>query len=175
MSQQEEAPGLTLGMGLILWVAAILAITGFIVIGSLLKLAPLYAGFLFVWYWTAVDKASFTLAPATVVGGLCGVATSGLLQYAGLHWGAPGALAVVGLIAVALLVQIMNWLPIAINSAYMLFLTVTAAPLLQGGEDFRSVVLALLVGCAYFCALTFAGMRLAAALRPGPVVPEAGS
>lgn len=78
-----------------------------------------------------------------------------------------GALAVLGLIAVALLVHIMNWLPIAINAAYMLFLTVTTAPLLQGGEDFPSVVMAVLVGCAYFGALAFAAARFA----PKPAAP----
>ena len=174
MTQDDAAPGLPLGMGLILWAAVIAAVVGFVAIGHFLHLVPLYAGFLFAWYWSSVDKVSFALAPASVIGAVGGVATAGLLQYAVVHWGIGGALAVLGLIALALLVQIMNWLPIAINPAYMLFLTVTCAPLLQAGEDFRAVMLTLLVGCAYFCGLTFIGLRVFALIRRAPavVVPD---
>jgi hypothetical protein len=170
MTTQQDAPALTLGAGLALWAAVVAAVAGFVVIGSLLKLAPLYAGFLFAWYWASMDKVAFQLAPATVIGAACGIATAGLAQYAALHWGLAGGLAVLALIALALLVQIMNWLPLAINPAYMLFLTVTGAPLLQQGEDFRAVVAALGLAAIYFCGITYLGLRVFALIRRAPAV-----
>ena len=50
MSQHEGAPQMTLGAGLAVWITAMVAIAGFAALGYFLKLAPLYAGFLFVWY-----------------------------------------------------------------------------------------------------------------------------
>lgn len=159
--QQESAPQPTLGMGLAVWIGTIVAVAGFVAIGFFLHLVPLYAGFLLVWYWAVVEKGALRSMPATFVGAICGIATAGLLQYATVHWGPAGAVPVLLLIAAALLVQIMNWLPIAINPPYMLFLTVATAPLLQGKEDFGAVALTLLVGCVYFCGLAYVIGRIA--------------
>ncbi|MFL0414155.1 hypothetical protein [uncultured Sphingomonas sp.] len=159
MSQHEGAPQMTLGAGLAVWITAMVAIAGFAALGYFLKLAPLYAGFLFVWYWTSSHEGSFTVMPSTILGAVGGVATAGLLQYATVHWGGGGALAVLVLIAITLLVQIMNWLPMVINPAYMLFLTVTTAPLLQANESFAAVVAAILAGAAYFGLLLFVASR----------------
>lgn len=153
-------PRPTLAVGLAIWFAAIVALAGFIAIGAALKLAPLYAGFLFAWYWLGLEQGQLKLAPATLIGAVAGVATSGLTQYATLYWGAAGGAAVLVLILVALLALIMGWLPLVINQPYFLFLTVTGAPLLQGGEDFRAVVAALALGAAYFCGLAFIATRI---------------
>lgn len=162
----SEAPRPTLGMGLVIWLAIILVIAGFIAIGTVLKLAPLYAGFLFVWYWASFDKGALPALPTTLLGACGGVATAGLLQYGALNAAPAIGLAALLLILVALLCTIMGWLPFLFNTAFMLFLTATTAPLLQSGENFRDVVLAVLLGAAYFGGVAFIGTRLIAGRRP---------
>lgn len=168
-----EAPRLSLGVGLIVWLAVILVIAGFIAIGTVLKLAPLYAGFLFVWYWSSFEKGALPSIPTTVLGACGGVATAGLAQYAAVSGEPAIGLALLALILGALLCHIMGWLPFLFNTAFMLFLTVTTAPLLQAGENYRDVVLAVLLGAAYFGAIAFIGTRIMSARRPAATVPAA--
>lgn len=164
------APQLPLGMGLALWFGIVLVIAGFVAIGTLLGIVPLYAGFLFVWYWATVDKMDAKVLPATVIGACAGAATAGLAPYAAANWGAAGGLAVLALILVALLVHIMNWLPTVFNPAFMLFLTVASAPLIAAGENFQQMLLAIVVGAAYFGAVVLGGTRLMGMMRKSPAV-----
>jgi len=158
VAQSADRP--RLGVGLALLVGVVLAVAGFVLLGYLLALTPLYAGFLFLWYWASVAKVDFKALPGILIGALAGTATAWLLQYCDRIYGLTGLYLMLTLITLAVLVQIMNWAPIAINTPYMLFLTVTAAPLLQGGEDFRAVLAVILVGAIYFALFVYLGRRI---------------
>lgn len=146
--------------GLMLVVAVILAIAGFVALGHALALSPLYAGFLLLWYWATVDKLDFQAAPATIAGAIGGAATAWALQFATQTGSTAGIIMILAMIVVALFVQIMNYLPVLINSAYMLFLTVACAPLIQGGERFEQVAAVILLSAVYFGGLIWVGTRL---------------
>ena len=147
----------------LLLIGVVIAIAGFVAVGYTLAITPLYAGFLLLWFWATVGQASFPALPSIISGAVAGTATAWLLQYCVQAYGAAGLYAVLVLIIVAIFVQIMNWAPLVINAPYMLFLTVTAAPLLQGGEDFRMVIAAILASAAYFAGIVFVGQRAVAA------------
>ena len=156
----------TLGMGALLWAAVMVALVGFILIAAALRIAPGYAGLLFFWYWITIDKGEFRPMPAALLGALGGSGLAWLLQLA-THHGGGAVLLVLALIVVAIYVQIVERAPLVINACFMLFLTVTAAPLLQQAEDFRMVFLSILLAAVWFGLFVY-GAKKVIALRQGP-------
>lgn len=149
MSAAAAAP-MAKGAAAIVLVVAVLLLGGFVALGALLGLTSLYAGFLLLWYFSSIDVLEPGALPPLAIGALCGTATAWLMQIAVATWGATGAVPVLGLILAALYCQLVGWLPLAVNRAYMLYLTVMAAPLMQAREDFAATCLVIAVATAYF-------------------------
>ena len=135
---------------LVITVIAVVLIAGFVVIGAVLHVVPVYAGFLLLWYWTSVTHSDLrALAPA-VVGGLTGAALSYLLQTGAAMASVPLILTALGLMIVALFMVIAGRLPLFCNASTMLYVTVFNAPALQKAEDFRQVIVATVLGLIWF-------------------------
>lgn len=167
MSTPDTSPAapaaLPLGAAAAVTFGIILIAAGYIALGGALGLAPLYAGFLLLWYFGAIDMLEPGALPALAIGALCGTGTAFLLQQGLALYGPPGTLPVLGLIILALFCQLAGWLPLAINRAYMLYLTVMTAPLLQANESFPAVFAAIVLATVYFGGIVLIGRRLAAA------------
>lgn len=84
----EAAPALPVGMAALVTLGLIVVIAGFVAIGIAAGIAPLYAGFLILWYFGSVDNLETKSLPALFVGALAGLGTSWLIQYGAGHWGA---------------------------------------------------------------------------------------
>ena len=154
---------------LVITVIAVVLIAGFVVIGAVLHVVPVYAGFLLLWYWTSVTHSDLrALAPA-VVGGLTGAALSYLLQTGAAMASVPLILAALGLMIVALFLVIAGRLPLFCNASTMLYVTVFNAPALQKAEDFRQVIVATVLGMIWF-GLT---IGLLGRLAPAPAAQSA--
>jgi len=135
---------------LVITVIAVALIAGFVVIGALFKVVPIYAGFLLLWYWTSVTHSDLrALAPA-VVGALVGAALSYLLQTGTAMASVPLIVAALVLMVLALFLVISGRLPLFCNAATMLYVTVFNAPVLQVHEDFRGVIVATVLGLVWF-------------------------
>ena len=153
------AAGVTLGV--------VLLIIGFLALGAAFGLVPLYAGFLLLWYFGSIDVLETGALPALAVGAAGGTLTAWLLQYGVVTWGAGGALPAVGVIVIAIFLQLRGILTLAINRAYMLYVTVMAAPLLQQHEAFDRVLLVVALATVYFGGIVWIGRKLLAARKPG--------
>lgn len=151
----DHAPPPPLKIALMIWVGVIAALAAFIVIGTMLGLEPLYAGFTLLWFWANVDKMSFAVAPATIVGAIGGTATAWALQWATVHGMPAVAIAALVVLAFGLLMTILQRMSLLFNASYMLFVTVLCAPLLQKGEDFTQVTEAILLGAVWFGGLVW--------------------
>lgn len=158
------APAMGGGMAAIVTGGVVLLIAGFIALGLVLGLTPLYAGFLLLWYWGSIDGVEGGALAPLLVGAIGGTATAWLLQYGAVQGGLIGVLAVLALIVAAIYAQLRGWLPLLINRPYMLYLTVMAAPLLQAGESFAHVMAAIVAATLYFGGIVTAG-RLVMARR----------
>lgn len=143
-------PAPSVGTAAAVTIGLVIAIAGFIALGTALGLEPLYGGFTLLWYHATVDKLDMRIAPPAVTGALAGSGTAWALQAATVAGDTTMALVVLGVIVAALFVQVLQRLTLVINGSFMLFLTVGCAPLLQKGEDFREVIAAILLGGAYF-------------------------
>lgn len=163
------APAMSVGKAALITVAVVLVVAGFLVIGGVLGLVPLYAGFLLLWYFASIDLAEMGALPALAIGAAAGALTAWLLQAGVATWGATGALPALGVIIAAIFCQVMGWLPMVINRAYMLYVTVLAAPLLQAGERFDRVLIVIAAATLYFGGIVYIGKRLFAPKpTPGP-------
>jgi len=157
---EETQPAMTGTTAAIVTVVIVALVVGFVVLGALLGLVPLYVGLLLVWYWGSIDELDAKGFAAVVIGACGGTATAALLHYAA-PWGGGAVLAVLGLIVAAIYCQLRGWLPLLINRPYMLYLTVMCAPLLQAQESFAQVFGALAAGTVYFGGVILGGRFLA--------------
>ena len=160
-----------LGQAAIVTLGVIVVVAGFVALGAWLHVVPLYAGFLLLWAWSALHELSLKALPAALAGALAGAGMSFLLQ-------TGTALANPALIALALLLMIgAVFLVVAGRAAFfcnqstMLFITVLNAPVIQKGEDFRQVILAVVLGALWFGAVAWVISRFV----PAPAGVSAAS
>ena len=155
---QPSAP-MNPGKGLLLLAAVVLVVGGFIGICQALGIGEFWGGFLFLLYWS-LDQMKFEKLPTVIGGALLGLLFGFLLQQLPILIGPAGGLVFLGLILVLVYCQIMGWLPIAVNMAAMLFLTVVTIPAVTKHVNFGEVLAALVLGIVYFVGLLWLVSRL---------------
>ncbi len=152
---------LPLGQALIVTIGVIVAVAGFVALGAALHVVPLYAGFLLLWAWSALHALSLKALPAALAGALTGAALSFTLQ-AGAAMASPALIALALLLMLgAVFMVVAGRAALLCNQSTMLFITVLNAPLLQAGEDFRAVTLAIVLGAVWFGSVAWVVGRLA--------------
>ncbi len=156
---QAEVQQMPIVSGLMLLGLIVVAIGVFYFLGLEflhLSLGVFFSSFLLLWHWATVEKAEFSGLPASLLGGLVGLALAWQSNYLTVHYGMPNGL-VMGLvpIVVALFLVIMNWVPIAFNSSAMLFVTVLGAPALASSVNFLELSEAVVIGGFFFAAVVY--------------------
>ncbi|MGH6782543.1 MAG: hypothetical protein ACREB5_10630 [Sphingomonadaceae bacterium] len=143
------------GLGVLLGVIVVIA--GFIAVAVALHLSELWAGFLFLLYWSMVEHAKPERIRASAIGAFVGTGTAALMALAPAALGAgPGMALFMGVVLLLVYAIIMGWAPIAVNMATMIFLTVGTIPHVQGipgvspGADWRQVAFGIIAGIIYF-------------------------
>lgn len=158
----KPAPPTPIG-GLVITLVAIIAIAGWIFLGlKLLGITSFFASFLFFWYWAAVEEADLKQWLQSVLGALVGLALAWQSHWLAAQFGTQGLIASLIVIVVAVYLQIMNWVPIAINRSAMLFLTVLAAPLILEKLEPVETMKAIGLSALYFGAI----VKLLAMISP---------
>jgi hypothetical protein len=144
---------MTPGKGLLVLAGVVVVIGAFIALNHALGIADFWVAFLFLLYWSSSEHMSFAALPKCIIGALVGLFYGYLLQTLPVAMGPAGG--VVFLVAILALIyfQLMGWLPIAVNTMTMLFLTVVTIPTLQGTANFGVLLAALALGLAYFVGL----------------------
>jgi hypothetical protein len=163
--QSAPRPSLAMGGGMLVAIFALSSLWVFVG-GHFLHLHSFFASFVFLWYWGVVEKAEFNRLPASILGALTGVALSWQLSYLSAHYATAGLAAGVAVIAVAVFIQLMNWVPIAVNLCAMLFLAILTAPQFMGGVNYADVAATTLVGAVYGAAVIYAARRVVAGRGP---------
>lgn len=152
---QEEAPVSRLkALGIL--GAVIVVVAGFIALLSLLGNHEAWAGFLFLLHWTMAEGAKREALPRSIAGSLVGLGAASLLVLLPPLLGAAGSLLALAVILVLVYAQIRAQATIAVNMATMLFLTVGTIPHLQANARPVEILVALLLGVAYFGGLALA-------------------
>ena len=152
MSDEAQKPAPPTPMvGLIITIVVIAVIAGWIFIGlKLLGISSFFASFLFFWYWAAVEEADLKQWPQSALGALVGLALAWQSHWLAGEFGTQGLIAGLIVIVIAVYIQIMNWVPLAINRSAMLFLTVLAAPIILDKLDPVEMSKAIALSALYF-------------------------
>jgi hypothetical protein len=158
---QAAPKSIAAGLGMVVAIFVLSSLWVFLG-GYFLHLHSFFAGFVFLWYWGVVEKAAFDRLPASLLGALTGVALSWQLSYLAAHYATAGLAAGVGIIAVAVFIQVMNWAPVAVNLCAMLFLAVLTAPQFMGHADYLDAGATIVAGAVYAAVLIYAAKRATA-------------
>lgn len=155
------APALTPLKGIGVLLGVIVAVAALVGIGMALELSALYGGFLFVLYWTGFCHAEIDKFLPALVGALGGLAMCYLMKTLPVTLGGTVGMAIaLGLILLAIYALIMGWVPLLVNNAFMLFLTVGTIPALQEGITLSQMARAVVVAAIYVGGLVLLGKKL---------------
>lgn len=158
----QNQPALTPVKGVGVLLAVIVAVAALVAIGMALELSALYGGFLFVLYWTGLCHADTTKFVPSVIGSLGGLTLAYALKTLPVMMGPAGMALALALVLLAIYAIIMGWVPVLVNNAFMLFLTVGTIPALQEGVTLSQMARAVVVAAIYVGLLVLVGKKLAA-------------
>ena len=160
---------MSLGQAAIVTLGVIVVIAGFIALGAWLHVTPLYAGFLLLWAWSALHELSLKALPGALIGALVGASLSFMLQ-TGAMMHSPQLIVLALLLMIgAVFLVVAGRAALFCNQSTMLFITVLNAPVIQAGEDFRQVIVAIALGAVWFGAVAWVISRFV----PAPAAPAA--
>lgn len=162
----EAAPPGKLAALAILAIVVVLIVAWIVIATQFIADTSLVGGFLMLWYWAAYEKLEIARLPAALIGALVGIGLGWLLVWGATHYGAIGLGGAVALLLLALYLDLIRAVPLAINAATMLFLTVAAAPLVQLHVNWGELVLSTAAGGLFFAAAVEGLKRLAGRFAP---------
>lgn len=109
-------------------------------------------GFLFVLYWAAFERSDLRKAPEVTLGAAVGIALGLLLQFLQAQTGASaGGLWFVVCLLPPIYFYIRGTAPLLLNTATMLFLTVTTFGHIQAHASFWQMYVSLALAAVLFC------------------------
>jgi hypothetical protein len=155
-----------LGQAAIVTLGVIVVIAGFVALGAWLHVTPLYAGFLLLWAWSALHQLSMKALPGALIGALTGAGMSFLLQTGAATGNMTLVIAALLLMIAAVFLVVAGRAALVCNQSTMLFITVLNAPVIQKGEDFRLVIMAITLGALWFGVVAWAISRIVPAPEP---------
>ena len=151
MTEEQQVKKPTVVEGMIVTSAITMGIIGWILLGSLaLNVTSFFASFLFLWYWAGVEEAKFDRWLPTLVGAFTGLILALQIKYLPEAFGTAGLIVAILIVTLAVFVHIMDWVPVALNKATMLFLTVFAAPPILESINPIEVAIATAGGAIFF-------------------------
>lgn len=146
-----EKPAMSPLKGLAILLAVIVVIAGYIAVAVALHLSEMWAGFLFLLYWSMVEQAKPERLLASIIGAFIGAGTAALMALLPPAIGiGPGMGIFLVVVLVLVYAIIMGLAPIAVNMATMLFLTAGTIPHVQSHADFQQIFLGIAAGIVYF-------------------------
>jgi hypothetical protein len=126
----------------------------------------LVGGFLLLWYWAICEKLETARLPAAIIGAVVGIALAWFLVWGAATYGAVGLATALALLLLTLYLDILKAVPLVINPATTLFLTLAAAPLVQLHVNWGELLLSTVAGGLFFGAVAEGMKRLAARFAP---------
>ena len=153
--------------GLVILAIVIALIVAWIVIGTqFMHDTALVGGFMMLWYWANNEQMDIKRLPAAIIGAVVGIGLAWFLVYGATQFGTPGLVLGLLLLLGALYLDIIKALPLFVNAATMLYVTLAAAPLVQLHVNWIELVLSTVIGGLFFGGVVEGLKRLAARSTP---------
>lgn len=139
------------GKALLVLLAVIVVIGIYIAIATILNLTEMWAGFLFLLYWSLMEEAKPERLTPSIIGAFVGMGTASMMALLPPLLGMGPGMAVFGVTVLVLVYAIIiGWAPVAVNAATMLFLTVGTVPHLEANANYGQIFLGIIAGIVYF-------------------------
>lgn len=161
MAGADGESGFTPGRGLVVLAGSAIGVAVYIGIATALGIAPLYAGFLFAFYFGGIQRGAPRAYPAALIGMLGGLLTAALLHILPGLFGTAGLVVPLLAIVLAVYALLLGWAPTLVNNGFMLMLTIGTIPAVQREAAFAGMACAILLVAAMMGALLLAGGMLA--------------
>ncbi len=156
-------PGPVAGIGITAIVVVLLVVWTLLAAVALhVPATELVGGYMLLWYWANNDQLQFKRLPATIIGALVGIGIAWFLVYATVKYGGTGTAVALALLILALYLDVIKAVPLAINASTFLFVTLAAAPLVQLHVDWIQLVISTVFGGLFFGLVVEGLQRLAA-------------
>ncbi|MEO0030263.1 MAG: hypothetical protein RIS94_21 [Pseudomonadota bacterium] len=144
-ADQPSSTPLGPGKGLAMLAIVVVAVAAFIGISHALGLPSVYGGFLFVFYFTGLCHAAPDKFVPSVAGAFFGLSLAWMLSQLPVLMGMAGMGIALGVVLAAVYALIMGWVPLLVNHAAMLFLTVGTIPALHETATLAEMALSVLL------------------------------
>ena len=162
-----EVPGKVAGLAITAIVVVVLVAWIALWIGALkFTDTTLVGGFMMLWYWANNEQMDIKRLPAAIIGAVVGIGLAWFLVYGATNFGTPGLVLSLLLLLGALYLDIIKALPLFVNAATMLYVTLAAAPLVQLHVNWIELVLSTVIGGLFFGGVVEGLKRLAARSTP---------
>jgi hypothetical protein len=155
--RSEQAKPLSPAMGFGVLLGVMVVIAGFVALTAALGVRDSWAGFLFLLCWSMIEKGSIENFRKVLVGAVLGTAVGAMPTLLGPGLGMVGLL--VGALGLTYAI-IMHWLPSAVNTTTMVFLSVGTIPYVSANFDPLGVYSAIGMGALCFGGLGLIGGQL---------------
>lgn len=160
------------GKALVLLGIVVVGVAVYIGLAILLGMDSFYGGFLFILYWMGIKHTDMAEFWPSFVGGMAGLGIAWSLHNFPILFGTAGMIVALAIVLLTIYAMLMGWVPLVVNTATMLFLTVGTIPALQNDIEFSNLLTSYLYGAA----LIGVTMVLAAKLKkPGASVATAAT
>jgi hypothetical protein len=156
----QAAARVTPVQGLLVLVAVVILVAGYLLLNQAMGLTEAWAGFLFLVCW-AVSQLDRSKLAECAVGAFVGVLVAYALQKLPPVLGVGAFVPILVVILAMVYCQIMGWLTLLVNLTTMAFLTIASMPLVQVHVSFPNLFATLAFGIAYFAGWVLLGGWLA--------------
>lgn len=157
MNQTVARPELSPAKGLLVLSAIIVLVALFLWLSHTVGVVQVWAGFLFILYWAGLEHVQMERLLPSVVGSLSGLGLAYGMNVLPEQLGNTGWAIFLGAVLVAVYCQVMGWLPVVVNMAMMLFLTVGTVLAVQQHADLSNAFAALVLGIVFMVVLVVGG------------------
>jgi hypothetical protein len=165
--EAAATPGPLAGIAITLIVIVLIVAWIAIALGMLkMSDTTLIGAFMFLWYWANNEQLQFNRLVPAMLGSLVGIGIAWFLWYGPAAYGGAGLIGSLAVLIAALYLDITKTVPIAVNTATMLFLTLAAAPLIQLQVDWLELVKSTVLGGLFFAGAVYGLQKLAARFGP---------
>lgn len=150
MAEGTQSPRISVANAIIIVIAVVPFVALYVFLATQFNVMTYaFAGFMFIFYWTAIKQAAPAEFLPSLVGSLGGLLTAFLVT------ALPAVLGTAGLIIVALLIGASIFLLargqayLLVNNAFMLFLTLGTSLAFKTQEHFEAGAIAILIAAIY--------------------------
>jgi len=166
-SNTKAAAGMKPMQALLMLPAVIVVIVGFIALNFAAGTHEFYIGFVFLLYWSSIEHSKMSALAPTALGSAFGLALGLVMSYLSATYGQTGGLMFMAVVLPVIFCLMIGFLPLIINTAAMLMLTVATISHVQANANFTHMFMSLGIGVAFF-GLLFWGVGKLSAPKAAP-------